>query len=228
MTCNKFGQHRVTPVSGVFGATSRRWRHAVFAGVACCGLVSAGLAHANPVIAGFTDCRRVPDGRAVCAIAGTGRLMVVPEGLFEAYQNAVEREPVAQVPPPEVRPVAPPSADPESASYQQGLADRTNWEQWFAALTGDYQHGALYWAEHRSKSRPGSCHRHDAPDDDWIKGCLAAHLRLVHVQVGGYTRSMESGAIAASTSLMNSRILRPFLSSRAPKREPRSCNGVTP
>lgn len=69
--------------------------------------------------------------------------------------------------------------------FQQGLADRRNWETWFAGLTGDYRSGAEYWASHRSLPRPGSCYSSSEGQTpgDWVVGCLAAQGQLARSDV---------------------------------------------
>lgn len=72
---------------------------------------------------------------------------------------------------------APPSTQLTNASspFDQGLADRRAWEEWFGATTGDFRTGALYWSGQRSLSRPGSCTILSA---DALAGCQAAQARL--------------------------------------------------
>ena len=41
--------------------------------------------------------------------------------------------------------------------FDQGLAARRIWENWFNALNGDARDGASFWAAERSKLNPGSC-----------------------------------------------------------------------
>jgi hypothetical protein len=61
--------------------------------------------------------------------------------------------------PPEQR--SPPSEHPETApqkpefpaAFQEGLADRRVFEQWFSTLSGDYRDGADYWASQRSLTK---------------------------------------------------------------------------
>ena len=65
-------------------------------------------------------------------------------------------------------------ADEPSALFSQGLRDRTKWENWSSALTGDRRAGAEYWASQRSESNPGNC----AGTPDFTKGCNEAKARL--------------------------------------------------
>lgn len=65
-------------------------------------------------------------------------------------------------------------ADEHSPSFQQGRADRTAWEQWFATLTGDARLGAEYWTAERGRPRPGNC----VGTPDFQRACLAARQRL--------------------------------------------------
>ncbi|HEX5327813.1 MAG TPA: hypothetical protein VFW75_14180, partial [Acetobacteraceae bacterium] len=56
----------------------------------------------------------------------------------------------------------------EPPAFQQGLADRRGWEQWFSALTGDRQIGAGFWAAHRSDPKLPSCYGvHSQYLGDW-------------------------------------------------------------
>jgi hypothetical protein len=71
----------------------------------------------------------------------------------------------------DVRPI------PTPTSYEQGLADRTAWEQWFASLSGDYQGGAYWWAGQRSSSNPGTCNILGATPQ-FAMACEAAKARL--------------------------------------------------
>jgi DNA-binding helix-hairpin-helix protein with protein kinase domain len=78
-------------------------------------------------------------------------------------------------------PPAPPgfSPLPTAASFDQGLADRAELEQWFASLIGDFRRGADWWAGHRSLPNPGLC---SGPASEmnlqFIAGCEAAKARL--------------------------------------------------
>jgi hypothetical protein len=62
-----------------------------------------------------------------------------------------------------------------SSAFQQGLSDRQAWENWFAATSGDYRNGALYWSAQRNSPHPGSC---ATIGGDATAGCLAAEARL--------------------------------------------------
>ena len=63
--------------------------------------------------------------------------------------------------------------------FQQGQADRRDWERWFTSLSGDFREGALYWTGERSKARPGSCYGPAGQAiGDWTAGCAAARARL--------------------------------------------------
>lgn len=75
-------------------------------------------------------------------------------------------------------PPAPEAQKPEtSAAFQQGLADRRMWEQWFASLTGGYRDGAYYWSGQRSLPRPDACFG-AGRGQDFVNGCTAAKVRL--------------------------------------------------
>lgn len=62
-----------------------------------------------------------------------------------------------------------------NSMFDQGLQDRTAWEQWFNGLRGDYKTGAFYWAGQRSLPHPGSCQQMDA---DFYRGCTDAKVKL--------------------------------------------------
>jgi hypothetical protein len=64
-----------------------------------------------------------------------------------------------------------------SATFEQGLADRTAWEQWFAGLSGDLQAGAYWWSGQRSLPNPGTCNN-PAVSQLFVAGCEAAMTRL--------------------------------------------------
>ncbi len=77
--------------------------------------------------------------------------------------------PAAQTPEPPQAPVP----------FQQGQADRRNWEGWFASLSGAFREGAQYWTGERSKPRPGTCYGPTGQAiGDWTAGCAAAKARL--------------------------------------------------
>lgn len=61
------------------------------------------------------------------------------------------------------------------AAWNDGMHDRTAWEDWFAALTGDRRAGALYWSGERSKPNPDGC---DGGTTDFVAGCQEARQRL--------------------------------------------------
>jgi hypothetical protein len=81
---------------------------------------------------------------------------------------------VKPVPSPEDRFSTPVPENP----FQQGLADRTEWEQWVAALDGDFRQGAEWWTSHRSLRNPGSCNGPAATSQNFVFGCGAAKARL--------------------------------------------------
>jgi hypothetical protein len=58
--------------------------------------------------------------------------------------------------------------------YDQGLHDRTSWENWFQSLSGDNKVGAEYWAGQRSLPNPGNC----LGTPDFQRGCNEAKARL--------------------------------------------------
>jgi DNA-binding helix-hairpin-helix protein with protein kinase domain len=80
-----------------------------------------------------------------------------------------------------ISPSAPatPSPTPIASSFDQGRADRVDWEQWVVALTGDFRRGAEWWAGHRSLPSPGACNGPAAAmNQQFIFGCEAAKARL--------------------------------------------------
>jgi hypothetical protein len=70
-------------------------------------------------------------------------------------------------------------APPPPSPFDQGRADRAEWEKWLADLSGDFRRGADWWAEHRSLKNPGAC---DGPvaaiSQQFISACEAAKIRL--------------------------------------------------
>ena len=60
------------------------------------------------------------------------------------------------------------------SSYQAGVMDRADFEQWYAGLSGDYRSGAMYWTAHRSVPREAHC----LGDGDQLQGCIAAQQKL--------------------------------------------------
>lgn len=134
--------------------------------------------------------------------AVVGRMIRTPPGSIAwlseaelASMGAKRLEPSSSPPPPSSpQPPAPPvaslpipavnasperrgavPADPSSPAFQQGLSDRTEWEQWFASLDGDVRQGADYWTGERSKRRPGSC---AIGNPGFVQGCLTAKQKL--------------------------------------------------
>jgi hypothetical protein len=72
-----------------------------------------------------------------------------------------------------------PTASPAVAAFQDGLADRQKWEDWFATLSGDTKTGAEYWAGQRSLPHPGSCYAAAGQSlGDFTVGCMEAQDRL--------------------------------------------------
>jgi hypothetical protein len=70
---------------------------------------------------------------------------------------------------------APTNTVSTKTAFEQGVVDRQGWEDWFAATTGDYRTGAVYWAAQRSLPHPGSC---ATLGGDATSGCTAAQARL--------------------------------------------------
>lgn len=67
--------------------------------------------------------------------------------------------------------------------FQQGLNDRTAFEQWVADLSGDFRQGVEWWAGRRSLSKPGFCNGAAATSLDFVSGCEAAKARLTPLDV---------------------------------------------
>ncbi|MEO9190976.1 MAG: hypothetical protein ABI224_13405, partial [Acetobacteraceae bacterium] len=90
---------------------------------------------------------------------------------------------LAPVAAPEPTPTPAPAPAPAPAvqitPFDQGHADRNEWENWFATLTGPYREGAEWWAGARSLKSPGNCNdKIWAHGADFMQGCLAAQSRL--------------------------------------------------
>jgi hypothetical protein len=64
--------------------------------------------------------------------------------------------------------------------FRKGLADRTDWENWFTAQTGDFKAGAEFWAGQRSLLTPQSCHQ---GSEAFQAGCTAAIEKLAGADV---------------------------------------------
>jgi type IV secretory pathway TraG/TraD family ATPase VirD4 len=63
----------------------------------------------------------------------------------------------------------------QSAAFDQGLADRRTWENWFNSLNGDAQAGAMFWATERSKQNPKPCYLSiGSAAATFRQGCVAA------------------------------------------------------
>jgi DNA-binding helix-hairpin-helix protein with protein kinase domain len=58
-----------------------------------------------------------------------------------------------------ISPPSPPgfTSPPATTPFDKGVADRAEFEQWFASLAGDFRRGADWWAGRRSVSNPGAC-----------------------------------------------------------------------
>jgi hypothetical protein len=63
----------------------------------------------------------------------------------------------------------------QGSVFQQGLADRTTWENWFAATNGEFHQGAYFWSGQRSLPQPQSC---ASLSGNYAAGCFAAQSRL--------------------------------------------------
>jgi hypothetical protein len=58
-----------------------------------------------------------------------------------------------------------------------------NWERWIASLSGEYQVGALFWAEVRNKPRRQSCSA-ASTGPQFLAGCLKAQQFLTIIDQG--------------------------------------------
>jgi hypothetical protein len=75
-------------------------------------------------------------------------------------------------------PATPPPA-PIASSFDQGRADRADWEQWISAQSGDFRRGAEWWTGRRSLQSPGACNGPAAgTNQQFIFGCEAAKAQL--------------------------------------------------
>jgi hypothetical protein len=72
---------------------------------------------------------------------------------------------------------------PPENRFQRALSDRTELEQWVAALSGDFRRGAEWWTGRRSLPNPGSCNGLVATSQDFVFGCEAAKARLTPIDV---------------------------------------------
>ncbi len=90
-------------------------------------------------------------------------------------------------------------ADPARGPvFQQGLADRERWENWFGSLTGDYKLGAEFWAGQRSLPNPGTCYGSIGQDvGNYTAGCIATQKLLAPMDV---RRKSEPGYRAGFNS----------------------------
>ena len=68
--------------------------------------------------------------------------------------------------------------DPQSVSYQQGLADRDSWDSWYGKLDGSMKQGAQFWADNRGRPNAQQCRVHASYGNDWLDGCTSAQRRL--------------------------------------------------
>jgi hypothetical protein len=91
--------------------------------------------------------------------------------------------PVASLPASTAAGISPPATAQEPPAFQQGLADRNNWEQWFGSLSGPYLDGASFWAGHRSDPRAPSCNGTGSTGVAFTSGCLTAQQRLAAADV---------------------------------------------
>jgi DNA-binding helix-hairpin-helix protein with protein kinase domain len=67
--------------------------------------------------------------------------------------------------------------------FGQGLADRTELQQWVAGLSGEFGRGAGWWAGHRSLPKPGGCNGPTARTQQFVLGCETAKERLTPIDI---------------------------------------------
>jgi hypothetical protein len=101
---------------------------------------------------------------------------------LHVYYPTVARCPVPWRPVyPTPSPTLTPSAQPATASWQQGAADWRSLQAWFYSQSGDRRAGADFWAANRSTAGHPSCE--EAAElagnkAEFIAGCLDAKARL--------------------------------------------------
>lgn len=83
--------------------------------------------------------------------------------------------PVGKPSEPTIVPATTDAAITTSASFNDGAADRLEWESWFNGLSGEERDGAYYWAAQRSLNTPGDCGRLGGTGQI---GCVEARARL--------------------------------------------------
>jgi hypothetical protein len=79
-------------------------------------------------------------------------------------------------------PVAAPDQPHKSQAYQDGARDRSDWESWFASVTGDEHEGADYWSGVRNTPGDHACtDGKGATSADFQKGCNEARDKLTPI-----------------------------------------------
>ena len=117
-----------------------------------------------------------PDGGSAARISANGCVLhMTAERTLELASFIEPDAPSSDAP--TVDQNAAPPAPSESVAFRQGVADRSDWETWFAGTRGDYHDGAIYWSGQRSLAQPGSC-ANQAMSRDWQAGCVEAQKRL--------------------------------------------------
>jgi hypothetical protein len=126
---------------------------------------------------------------------GKGPSAVTQQQISRQVQPQQFQPPEASPVPP-VQPTLPPRVDERQTSprpedqfsipvpenpFQRGFVDKTEWQQWVAALTGDFRRGAEWWAGRRSLANPGSCKGTGATSQDFAFGCESAKARLTPI-----------------------------------------------
>jgi hypothetical protein len=98
------------------------------------------------------------------------------------------------------------------SSFDQGLADRAEFEQWFASLSGDFHRGAEWWAGHRSLPHAGTCNGPAAAmKQEFTLRCEAAEARLTAKDVKrksdpDYRRGWDSYSGSSSPPVPEARV----------------------
>jgi hypothetical protein len=159
--------------------------------------VQAYNAFIAPINASCVNVRYLrADGQVIDAEMSQNDRRLKAEGehlIAVAYETAAisqaqvpnDSTPAPYMPPPSdtsstgAAPPSPQATIENSSAYEQGRADRQNWELWFNGLSGAFRDGADWWAGVRSLASPPSCNRARGVDHAAVvAGCVAAQARL--------------------------------------------------
>jgi hypothetical protein len=114
----------------------------------------------------YEDCARFRRVRASAIRGGTPSMTTLRNVLLGAAvaMSALMNVPHAQ-------------AQAPTTEFQQGLADREAWDNWFNGLSGEYRAGAYFWSGQRDLPKPEwkSC---DSLGGEASVGCYAAKAIL--------------------------------------------------